>query len=342
MKEIGSEFWKINETDYNNNLKFLDIGKDYKLVMSGRTAIDFVINEIRSNKKVVYMPDYCCESMVKPFIDNDYQVIYYNVDLENNKLNVDFNMDCSVFFAISYFGYNNPIMDDCINEFSKRNVIIIEDITHRLFCKNNHNDNSDYLIASLRKWFPIYTGGVAINMKTKFNSSIEKYTAATDLIKYKKEAMLLKREYMENIIEDKQKFLDLYSQANNLFSEYKNKLMDEESIRILKSINIDKMVQTRRKNVRVIEENVKNKNISLIYKLSDNDCPLFVPILLSNRDNIRKKLIEKSIYCPIHWPNFNNFENKIYDKELSLICDQRYREKDINEYTLKLIDSLGE
>ena len=45
MKEIGSEFWKTNLDNNNNNLDFLKIGKDQKLLMSGRTAIDYVLSD---------------------------------------------------------------------------------------------------------------------------------------------------------------------------------------------------------------------------------------------------------------------------------------------------------
>ena len=87
MKEIGSEFWLENIQNNDNNLDYLNIGKDYKLLMSGRTAIDYIINDITDNKKIVYMPNYCCESMVQPFIDNGYSIRYYNVDAINNKYN---------------------------------------------------------------------------------------------------------------------------------------------------------------------------------------------------------------------------------------------------------------
>ena len=128
MKEIGSEFWTIDLNSNDNSLEFLKICRDYQLLMSGRTAIDYVLNDIKDNKKIVYMPNYCCESMVKPFIDNGYQIIYYNVDVINQKYDVDLNANCSVFFAMSYFGYSESFMDDYIKEFSKRNVLIIEDI----------------------------------------------------------------------------------------------------------------------------------------------------------------------------------------------------------------------
>jgi hypothetical protein len=37
-------------------------------------------------------------------------------------------------------------------------------------------------------------------------------------------------------------------------------------------------------------------------------------------------LIREQIYCPIHWPKspYHGDCGELYDRELSLICDQRY------------------
>ena len=137
MKEIGSEFWDIDINNNKNNLQYFNIGNDNIFLMSGTTAIDFVLQDIKDIKKIVYMPDYCCEAMVKPFIDNNYQILYYHVDLINKKYYIDTTIDCSIFFAMSYFGYESTNMDNYIKEFVKNKKIIIEDITHRLFCRKN-------------------------------------------------------------------------------------------------------------------------------------------------------------------------------------------------------------
>ena len=53
-------------------------------------------------------------------------------------------------------------------------------------------------------------------------------------------------------------------------------------------------------------------------------------------------MIQRNIYCPAHWPNYNNSMNEIYKKEISLICDQRYNERTIDEYINELIKIVGE
>ena len=87
---------------------------------------------------------------------------------------------------------------------------------------------------------------------------------------------------------------------------------------------------------------VRNKPNELIYNIKDGDCPIFVPILINERDSVRKSLIENSIYLPIHWPSFEGVSNDIVNKELSLVCDQRYKEDVIEDYINKLIKIVGE
>ena len=47
-------------------------------------------------------------------------------------------------------------------------------------------------------------------------------------------------------------------------------------------------------------------------------------------------LIKNKVYCPNHWeiPEVikKNYQRDIYNMELSLICDQRYCEKDVERY----------
>lgn len=341
IKEIGSEFWSKKKEQKLHNLEYFDFGQDIKYLMSGQTAIDYIIKNINSTKKIVYMPNYCCESMVNPFIDNGYKIKYYNVDLENIIYDINYDEEFDIFYAMSYFGFSKTNMDKHIKKIKEKNIIIIEDITHRIFQKKAFCEHSDYLIASLRKWFPIYSGAIAINVKNKFNVDTSNYVIDDIYIEQKKKAMKLKKLYIENIIDDKKEYLELFDKSNHKILEYQNKKMDDESKEIIKEIDIKKMIEKRKNNAKTIEKILKNSNIKLLFKLEDDDCPLFFPITSKNRDIIRRKLIKKNIYCPIHWPNSNNINNRIYDEELSLICDQRYKDNEIEEY-IRILENIVE
>ncbi len=70
--------------------------------------------------------------------------------------------------------------------------------------------------------------------------------------------------------------------------------------------------------------------------MKETDCPLFVPVRVpeGQRDALRRYLIEREIYCPVHWPvsgyhRLTEEEQSFYDEELSLVCDQRYGREDM-------------
>ena len=64
----------------------------------------------------------------------------------------------------------------------------------------------------------------------------------------------------------------------------------------------------------------------------EGDVPLFVPVLVKDslRDPLRRFLIGNQIYCPVHWPDAGTGGGKeLYAGELSLLCDQRYGQEDM-------------
>ena len=64
MREIGSEFWLERE------LKTLSRDRDGVYALSGRTAIDLIIQDVVKTRRVrnVYMPAWGCDSMLAPFV----------------------------------------------------------------------------------------------------------------------------------------------------------------------------------------------------------------------------------------------------------------------------------
>ena len=68
--EIGSEFWDIPVSEERNDL-FPNYTQWY---LSGRSALQAIIKELQ-NLHTVAMPSWCCDSMVKPFIDAGFDEI---------------------------------------------------------------------------------------------------------------------------------------------------------------------------------------------------------------------------------------------------------------------------
>ena len=176
-------------------------------------------------------------------------------------------------------------------------------------------------------------------MNKKFNHELEEKTN-DEMIKYKQNAMQEKEEFIKgDTNKDKSKFLEEYGKSNEILAkDYKGYSIDKESLKILMKIDIDKIILQRRKNAAIIYDRLsKYKEIKFLESYSNRDCLLFVPIILDSkiRDRIRKYLIDRKIYLPIHWVLEERLNN-IFERELSLICDQRYTEEEIAEYIIRV------
>lgn len=317
-KEIGSEFYDIPILD-RDNLIFND---EIKWFVSGRAALDFVIKDIKSKRdvKTASLPSWCCDSMIEPFIRNNIEVSFYSVIYTNNKLIKQINNESDILLNMDYFGYedNNQV------EF---NGIVINDITHSMFVSNK---NYDYTIGSLRKWAGFKTGGFAY-CKDGFNLKQEENTP-NEYIKLRSIAMNKKNKYIHNEIDNKD-FINDYKNAEEMLDDLYGCSAYIDDIQKAKKLDFICLKKKRQGNAKRLLDTVKE--YAIFKEVKENDCPLFVPILVDNRDELRKYLISKNIYCPIHWPisslhSLNDEEKYIYDHELSLVCDQRYSLEDMD------------
>jgi len=330
-KEIGSEFW------FDSELRDEKSTTPYEtLVLSGRTAIDVIIKDILKTRNVrnVYMPAYCCDSMIEPFLRNGLKVDLYDLDF-NDGLHyiVDRDLQTDIFYVNNYFGYENAISNDIIEYFKQKGAIIIYDKTHSLFmCNDATEEFADYTFASIRKWMGVADGAVIRKRQGGLDLDLKEYP----YLQCKLDAMRNKAKYIKgDSAIDKRQFLDKYSEfGHHLSEEYKGYKMDDLSVGIWQQSDKVAIRELRRENAAVLH---LETSLHFIGDLSANSCPIFVPVLFESteeRNEVRRSLIENKIYCPIHWPKNTLVTqdmnvNKIFDTELSLICDQRYTEADM-------------
>lgn len=347
--EIGSEFWlEEKNTDADIEIQEKKQIENCTMFLSGRTAIDYALERLCVQKdiKTVYFPSYCCESMLQPFVERNIYIKFYSVLFQKGKLIYQINEkeDCDIFFAMNYFGYSAYAMDSYIQKFKQRNIFVIEDSTHSWLSERVYNKNSDMVVVSLRKWFPIISGAILIN---HMESGIPNLIENKEYVSLKEKAMKQKAEYLYHENKNKDVFLSLFQDANSILQkDYRHYCMDKKSMDILKQLPMDVIKKQRENNAKIIYQFLKNQDRVEYLKDIDfeKDCPIFIPIFLNkiDRDKLRKYLIEKEVYLPIHWPIPSNRisleEKQIYYRELSLVCDQRYTEKDIQGY-LKILDN---
>ena len=150
MREIGSEFWDVPIIDKMNNL----FPESSQWFLSGRSGLQAIIKEL-GEARSVSLPSWCCESMIKPFVDAGLEVHFYPVYWSEGQLFQEWSFDCDALFLIDYFGYSGAI--PAPNGFKGT---VIRDVTHSIF-STTYSD-AEYYFGSLRKWCGVWTGGYEI------------------------------------------------------------------------------------------------------------------------------------------------------------------------------------
>lgn len=349
MREVGSEFWLEREPEATTH-------REGCYVLSGRTAIDLIIQDIAKTREVrsVYMPAWGCDSMIAPFLVYGIDVRFYDVELNadnnssvksgnsvvNNKTNTDCSDYTDIYYITNYFGYERTLPIETVKKFKAKGAIILYDRTHSFLMENDpYLELADYSFASIRKWMGVIGGAVVNGVK-------DYQLKPCPYLDCKEQAMRIKKAFIEGDDSiDKQTFLNLYGEFGHLLAEdYQNYEMDDLSYALYKTEDFAAMRLKRRENANYLHEHLEG--VRFIGELTDNAVPLFVPVFFDTseqRSAVRKKLIEAQIYCPIHWPKPAQIPadfavNKIYDTELSLICDQRYNTEDMQ----RIVDVLNE
>lgn len=343
LKEIGSYFEHedINYVDDNMYEYIANKYSNHCLTISGRAAIEYSIMDIKEKSVIerVFMPSYSCISMSQPFLDHNIPIKYYDVFLnENLDIEYVFNeneiKENDIFLYMSYFGFNtiNQITQEKLQKLSRKGVCLIEDITHSFFMENKQYITPNYQVASLRKWGSLASGGICISSNCMQRRMTMK--VPSEKIDKKIKGMFLKRKYLEGSIKDKEEFLVLNASFDNdlIRLNYENKI-DDYSIDVMKSTSIARLKNERKKNALYLANNIELKNIGkmLFTTITDDEVPLFFPLIIKEnyRDLVRKELINRGIYLPVHWPERITKENNISSRELSIVIDQRYDLEDM-------------
>ncbi len=315
MKEIGSEFWEqYNPVCIQNK-------SNEAYLLSGRTALRFIIDDICITRKLrkVMLPSYCCESMIQPFIHLGIEVIFYEVN--NQRIKYPYDNDSDAVLLIDFFGYKIAENSAIAKKEKEAGKIVIYDATHKLDGNNDVERYADYSFCSYRKWF-YCNYAKAIKHNGIFNN--KKLMSYNHYIKKRDEAAQKKRRYISGLTNEKEVFLSEFNAAEQLLEEY----IGYAGVPV--EFDLNEITAKRRGNASYLVDELKRiEQIGLWREnILTDDTPMFVPILVekSIRDDLRKALINESIYCPVHWPKseYHKDVNELYDVELSLVCDQRY------------------
>lgn len=322
MNKIGGEFefdTDLLNKPFNNPVE--------TFYCSGRSALKAIIHDILNNKKAetIFMPNYLCESITETIKLFPLKIEYYPVDntlmpyLDSIKEKLT---KSSILFTINYFGLLH--LDTMINDLKTEipGLTIIEDNV-QAYWEMDKELNADYSFTSLRKTFPLHEGAF-IRSKAPISSPgltpnrFAQFKWIGSLMKSwaKDNPGINDAEYLK-LFEEGEKLLDKSEQfpmgVSHLFTRYYNHL------------DISACRKQRIENTTVLTSCLREFNIEPMLRWDTKKTPLFIPLLLPDRDRIRKALFKESIFLPVHWPGYS----EISQRELSLVVDHRYNSEDM-------------
>lgn len=348
MKEIGGNFCE----ELLKSSKEIQDSQRILWFDSGRSAIRCLLDWLGDKIKCVMLPQYICESVLIPFIEKGYHIIFYPIDRKMKLLREEFEQLLKVehpqlVLVQGYFGFDT--LQEArvfLKELSKQGIIVVEDITHSLLT-DCWQECADYIVGSLRKWCSIPDGGLLIKASGNFKDNtfeILRQEENIEFISVRLAAQKEKRTFLsdvENCTMDKQMFVSLYDKSEDLLDKQsKYYTMSKYTRKRINSVDWKMIAYKRRENYCMLGESLKDiDDIKIIFPyVSDNTVPLYFPVYIdkNKRNSFRYSMRKNNILLPIIWPVPSFFTNGllaevkgIYDEILAIPCDQRYTEQDM-------------
>ena len=340
MKEFGSDFNYIQDLKESDTEYLLP--SDASFYVNGRQAIQDLI---RLKKwKRIWMPEYFCYEIINSIKKTGIKVEYYfdNPSInENESISKIKFLDGDVLFRINYFGLRNKRNNSNIT------VPVIEDHSHDLIGEWAVNSNADWCIASLRKSLPIADGGILWSPKKhKLPQVVSSSNESNMLAALRFKAMRKKANYLRGFPIPKDKFLNLFNKTEEGFETLPISGISSDSYRIVSTMDIKGWYEKRKNNWLHLSQ-ISHLKVELLQPEYSDFYPFSFIIKFNNkgnRDLVRAELISKKEYPSILWniPNTQSSEIVEFgDTCLSIHCDGRYNEDDIQILKKLIIESLS-
>ena len=328
---IGGEF-QIAVTDIlNAGIKHTVLHNVYTY-SSGRAALYQILKFLKLEKGVkhILLPNYLCSSVLVPVKTLGLDFTFYPIDeqleLEPSSFAKLYKKDSAV-LVINYFGLKDLIVQiQAIRSLDDQAIIIEDDVQAYYEFKKSLGD-VDFKFTSLRKTFAVPDGGLV-----KTNQSMPKAETPNTFGQYKAAAALLKSMREGNF--NDQIYLEMFEKGESLIDSELECGMSHIAEKLFDALEEERVKIRRLNNAKYLIEQLDKVGIKPLLPLTEDHVPLFIPIVLNNRDEVRKRMFQNEIFCPVHWPleGLDLKRGKVMAKtELSLIIDQRYGRKEMDE-----------
>lgn len=328
---IGGEF-PIAVADVQNagftHLQLLDV----YTYSSGRSALYQILKYLQREKSVkrILLPDYLCGSVLVPVKALALEYCFYPIG-EDLKLDKEafsgIYKNNDAILIINYFGLQDLSEQISFIRGLDKDAIIIEDDVQAYYEFKKPLGFVDFKFTSLRKTFAVPDGGLL-----KTYHPLPKVETANTFGQYKAAAGLLKSMRKGNF--NDQIYLEMFEKGEDLIDSELECGMSHISKKLYGNVDVEWVKVRRINNARYLVDELAKKGIRTILPLLEDHVPLFIPIYLKNRDEVRSRMFQYEVFCPVHWPIEGMLLKRgaeMAEHELSLIVDQRYGQKEMDE-----------
>lgn len=365
-RQIGGHF-EINPSIFLNKLdqtwiKSFHLDRNAELVGSGRSAFQFILDEIQIKNKVILMPEYLCGEAQIPVLNaREVNYKYYRV---SKNLTISFDdirpllgPETHAVVLINYYGLSDhTTLASKIKEYNP-SIYLLEDCSQAFYSLANNDPIkhwADYSYCSFLKSVPVPDGG-CVRGKKPFAQNIISLPKGNQGIEYLIGG-LIKNHYLSEIdrydelsgIEIQNSYLNYFEAAAELVPENSTG-MSALSQKMMSYFPYKEWAKRRIENYHYLEGLLTDCPFvkPIFGNLDEDKVPLFFPVIVSDgqRDNLRAFLRSKNIYCPVHWPlipELNNSEHPnaafLSHAILSLPVDHRLDNGDMKRMTDSIVE----
>ncbi len=345
--EIKTNIGGVIEFDDRFLLKTKETSRVFRkgnFFSNGRSALLHILNKLENEGlQKIYLPLFCCDSIIKTVKKTKLKFDFYSL---NRNLEPKIKpTKGSIILVVNYFGKNSTFIKKY--EKNKNNKFyLIEDASHS-FLNNLSllNKKKHHVYLSIRKHSYLNVGGWANSKpcKLKYNQPSNQIFINSKKIKIRKQKFLKAYKYINN----EKFFLDYFKKTekkiSNIFSNetISNVITDE-----LGSINWKKIGKLRQNNWKFLNKLLENKYNRIFNKISNDEIPLGLILLVKDRDKLRKFLLKKRIFTSIHWPikqklskSTFKFDYYLANHIITIPIDQRYTKKDMFYIAKTILES---
>jgi len=306
-----SYIFKDNIDQFN---KFIP-NSNHVFLSTGRCAIKLAIRTLKlTSRDEILLPSYHCpEGVLRPIQEEGINIKFFkikkNLSIDINDIKNKISDNTKALFVIHYFGF-----PQCIEEISElcknEELFLIEDCAHAFLSKYHGKllgSFGDLSIFTYRKTIPVPDGALLVSnnsslIPTHIDKKINLIRTIYSIIETSALILANVHNYFSLITPNiligglsytGRKLIKIYSKPTNPSHIFES---------LVHKFDLEKIISIKRENFKYLLKNLTIKDIKPLYtELPDGVCPLWFPILVENRDLVRKKLKKNEIFTPIFW-----------------------------------------